>query len=422
MDSEQKPKSEGELLQRDLGDLDVCSSNPNVFCETGMITNLTITSSNPSGPVPPPYDTTYGLYITFSWNPLPNATSYTITTDDTPGNSLVIYTEGTTNATLYFNPVLPYITVTVTAVTPCGNTSSAVDALPCFLAGSLVWMSGMTTKAIENVQVGDKVIGAFGEINTVLALHRPLLGDALMCKINEQHHTTNHHPHIALDRRIYSGNPALTQSACYNQVHQVIDASGNLVDRMLEGLVAGRVQLMTLGIALKTIEGGRVLNIMDTYNLPPETQLYNLVLDGSHTYYVDDYAVTGWPNEDDFNYDTWTPITPDANGVLPVRVKPTFDIDVSGNLLAVTVATKKVLSYVSGSKPVLEGPTGLSGAVVDVSGTVVDVSGAVVDVSGAVVDVSGAVVDVSGAVVDVSGAVVDVSGAVVDVSGGQPVV
>jgi hypothetical protein len=26
---------------------------------------------------------------------------------------------------------------------------------------------------------------------------------------------------------------------------------------------------------------------------------------GSHTYNVDGYAVTGWPNEEDFDYDLW---------------------------------------------------------------------------------------------------------------------
>jgi len=31
----------------------------------------------------------------------------------------------------------------------------------------------------------------------------------------------------------------------------------------------------------------------------------NLVISGSHTYHVDGYAVTGWPREDDFNYDNW---------------------------------------------------------------------------------------------------------------------
>jgi hypothetical protein len=39
--------------------------------------------------------------------------------------------------------------------------------------------------------------------------------------------------------------------------------------------------------------------------MPEDTQLYNLVIGGSHTYHVDGYAVTGWPREDDFDYDLW---------------------------------------------------------------------------------------------------------------------
>jgi hypothetical protein len=40
--------------------------------------------------------------------------------------------------------------------------------------------------------------------------------------------------------------------------------------------------------------------------MPADTQLYNLVTGGSHTYFVEGYAVTGWPREDDWDYDTWT--------------------------------------------------------------------------------------------------------------------
>jgi hypothetical protein len=40
---------------------------------------------------------------------------------------------------------------------------------------------------------------------------------------------------------------------------------------------------------------------------PPHTQLYNLVLGGSHTMRLDGYLVTGWPNEHDFDYDAWRP-------------------------------------------------------------------------------------------------------------------
>jgi hypothetical protein len=73
----------------------------------------------------------------------------------------------------------------------------------------------------------------------------------------------------------------------------------------LHGLAKGRVQTLKLGQPLKTIEGSRVVNTLEAYNLPPETPLYNLVVGGSHTYHVNGYAVTGWPREDDFDYDAW---------------------------------------------------------------------------------------------------------------------
>lgn len=34
--------------------------------------------------------------------------------------------------------------------------------------------------------------------------------------------------------------------------------------------------------------------------------LFNLVIDGSHVYSVNDFFATGWPSENDFNYDTWS--------------------------------------------------------------------------------------------------------------------
>jgi len=279
----------------------------------GTVTNLVITSGNPETNGPPPYNT-YNFWVSFSWDPVPNATDYIITTNDTSNvQPVILYTTGTTNATMYyngdFNGGYNNTIITVTALTPCGNSEAATtEAYPCFLAGSIVQMADNTTKVIEDVQVGDRVLGAFGEINKVLALHRPLVGSALMCKINNEHSTTNHHPHISVEKKFYCGNPTLVQQATYGRHHKVINAEGVEEDALLLGLKHGRIQQLELGVSLKTVEGSRQVNTMETYSLPPETQLYNLVVGGSHTYHVDGYAVTGWPREDDFDYDTWTPI------------------------------------------------------------------------------------------------------------------
>jgi hypothetical protein len=77
---------------------------------------------------------------------------------------------------------------------------------------------------------------------------------------------------------------------------------------MLYGLVKERIHTLELGVELKTREGSRVVKSMDVYAMAEDTQLYNLVVGGSHTYHVEGYAVTGWPREDDFDYEKWVPI------------------------------------------------------------------------------------------------------------------
>jgi hypothetical protein len=166
-------------------------------------------------------------------------------------------------------------------------------------------MADRTEKPIEEVAIGDLVIGAFGEINRVIALHRPLLGANRMCRINDDHESSNHHPHIGPNREFYSNDVDWLRETTYNREHEIITESGT-ERHLLQGVAPSRVQPMAVGVSLKTIDGVRPVDTLEVFTLPPETQLYNLVVSGSHTYHVDGYAVTGWPREDDFDYDSWT--------------------------------------------------------------------------------------------------------------------
>ena len=174
----------------------------------------------------------------------------------------------------------------------------------CFLAGSPVSLADGSIKPIEEVAIGDLVVGAFGEINTVIALQHTYVGSSTMYKINGEHDTTDHHPHVSPDKQFYTPEPAIIDGDVYGKSHAVIGPDGPTTMK-LHGLAKGRVQTLKLGQPLKTIEGSRVVNTLEAYNLPPETPLYNLVVGGSHTYHVNGYAVTGWPREDDFDYDAW---------------------------------------------------------------------------------------------------------------------
>lgn len=295
------------LIQRILGDLDTscCPAVVAVPCiPPGEITN--IVASEVAGPPAPPYNDDYAWYFELTWDPVVGATSYTVTSTSTT-DLIVLSSPTATSAVIYYiyeaEPM--YRTFTITALNSCGSSTATDQEQPCFLAGSLVHMADGTTKAIEDVCVNDVVLGAFGELNTILALHRPLLGTAAMCKINDEHSTTNHHPHISVDKKFYCGDPDLVSRSTYGRVHKVIDAAGNIVDRMLHGLKRERIQKLYEGVDLKTVEGSRVVRSLEVYSMPETTQLYNLVVSGSHTYHVDGYAVTGWPCEDDFDYDKW---------------------------------------------------------------------------------------------------------------------
>ena len=264
----------------------------------GQVSNIVL-NATASGPDP---DT---IYISVEFDAAPNATSYTITATS-PILSITTITATSYSVLIYWPTPYPDVVFTVIANNTCGSSPGESGTIaPCFLAGSLVTLADGTQKVIEEIAVGDLVLGAFGEVNEVLALHRPVLGSYYMVHINGDHYSSAHHPHITTDAKFVCAEPAVVDNETYGREHTVINADGEEELRMLHGLAKGRVQQLAVGAALKTVGGSRVVESLERADMPPETQLYNLVVGGSHTYHVDGYAVTGWPREDDFDYDAW---------------------------------------------------------------------------------------------------------------------
>lgn len=276
-----------------------CENKTTNACNVTSVTGLTFEyfTPDPDGPY-----SEYNLGHAIEWDPIPNGMVYLISQPDNPTQTFELLTPTTGN--FYTNNASDDV-VLYAHVTGCPDVSGSVPA-PCFFHDAVVTMADGSTKAIEDVRVGDLVLGAFGEHNQVLALHRPLLGNNTMTNINNDHHTSSHHPHVSPDKQFYAVKPAVVMSDTYGKSHEVLDENMVPYQRFLAGLKPGRVQQMEIGVLLKTVDGSRDITFLDTYEMAPETQLYNLVVSGSHTYHVDGYAVTGWPNEDDFDYDTWS--------------------------------------------------------------------------------------------------------------------
>lgn len=271
-----------------------------VVCNVTSIAGVgwtNVSSPDPAGDYAS-YDQQWDMY----WDPIPGGTVYLIEQPGAEQQTFVLLTA--TTGTLYTKNPSGNNIVVHAHITGCPDVTGSIA--PCFFHDAIVTMADGTTKAIEDVRVGDMVLGAFGENNQVLALHRPLLGNNTMTNINNNHHTSSHHPHISVDKKFYAVKPATVMSNTYGKSHTVLDENMEPYERFLAGLKAGRVEQMELGVTLKTVDGPCEITFLDTYEMAPETQLYNLVVGGSHTYCVDGYAVTGWPNEDDFDYDAWS--------------------------------------------------------------------------------------------------------------------
>ena len=142
----------------------------------------------------------------------------------------------------------------------------------CFIAGTKVTMADGSEKNIEEVKIGEFVLGNNGEISEVKGLHRPLLGEGRSTKL------------YSFNRGRYfvnSDHPFLTTEGW--KAMDPIEAEK--VHRMFN------VTQLHVGDTLITKDGPVLLERIDAKEGNPSTQLYNLKLGGNHTYIADGYIV-----------------------------------------------------------------------------------------------------------------------------------
>ena len=177
----------------------------------------------------------------------------------------------------------------------------------CFMVDSPVIMADGSVKMIQDIQIGEFVRGAYGESNPVLALDRPLLGNRSIYVINDEHRTTDEHPHLRPDNTFFLINKAGWLANENNSWQPVITDAGITELWNMPGTDdTDMLQPFEIGEKVITSTGERTVETITEQQHPADTQLYNLVLGGSHTYFVEGYCVTGFINNKDFDYTTWT--------------------------------------------------------------------------------------------------------------------
>lgn len=198
------------------------------------------------------------------------------------------------------------VSVSLTASNSCSSSTGEAGFF-CFLAGTPVALADGTSKPIEQVVVGDRVIGAFGEINTVTGTLSNKLGFVPIININGEHKTTAPHPHIAADHTFQCADTLSLTKFAYGKAFPITGAEGVKERRVIKGVNPSRIKKLEVGAVLQTLTGPRTVNTLETIRMPATTLVYHLTTDGSHSYTVDGYAVAGGATEDDFDYDAWVP-------------------------------------------------------------------------------------------------------------------
>ncbi|MFQ2220497.1 hypothetical protein ACK32O_16910 [Aeromonas enteropelogenes] len=156
-------------------------------------------------------------------------------------------------------------------------------AKSCFVAGTRILMADGEERPIEALQVGERVRDQYGRNNLIIAIERVLLGERRLYGLNRlAPFFTAEHPFLttrgwaaiapAMTR---TENPTLTVLPLFTGMHLLgwseTGSAGNLV--------------LAPQPALLLVES------LCWIDAPPTTALFNLILDGSHSYIANELIV-----------------------------------------------------------------------------------------------------------------------------------
>lgn len=152
-------------------------------------------------------------------------------------------------------------------------------------------MADGSVKNIEDVKIGEKVVGLNG-INNVINLIRPLLGDRYLIELPGLLTSAEHLFWIKVDGKEQFGT---------NDYNQYIREKR--ISKTYVGLTKTEPYIITEAVDYKTLYGwiNAYRKVLHNQHIP-SMQLYQLETDGSHTYTANGYYVGGEVRDDDYDY------------------------------------------------------------------------------------------------------------------------
>jgi hypothetical protein len=160
----------------------------------------------------------------------------------------------------------------------------------CFTGETRIAMADGSTRPITEVEVGDAVVSATGAINHVLAVRHPLLGNRPLYALDDSgYFVTASHPFLT-DDGWKSIDPAATA-----REHSALQVGRlQIGDRVhvLRGVLASVASgIGTPNASVELDIASVTVTRIETMHADPATQLYDLQLDGDHTFIANDLVV-----------------------------------------------------------------------------------------------------------------------------------
>lgn len=149
----------------------------------------------------------------------------------------------------------------------------------CFTKDAMVTMADGSRKNIHEVRIGDRVLGGSGASNTVQGIDHTLLTKGksqYLVSINgEEARMTDNHP-VMTTKGWKAVNPDLAEHEAYDYL-------------------AGKVSKLSIGDNIILADGStkRVLSLTLSPKENEPKKLYNLFVDGDHTFFADNMLVHG---------------------------------------------------------------------------------------------------------------------------------
>lgn len=151
-----------------------------------------------------------------------------------------------------------------------GGLAAAGSLFCCFVKGTKVYLADGSQAFIENIRVGDQLLGNDNEINTVVRVYKPTLGKRKLYSINRSvAFVTKEHPFFTRD-----GLKSISPTATLSENPGLAIGQLKIGDRLL----------INYGDSIEVTH-------IDAIEADPQTPLFNFELSDSHSYIANEYFV-----------------------------------------------------------------------------------------------------------------------------------